>query len=42
MQAHPLFKKLRVDLLKDETLMRVVGQVLLGCVRKSPGELVCA
>lgn len=37
-QAHPLFQQLRIDLLKSETMMRVVGQVLLGCARKYPGE----
>ncbi|CAM9510809.1 unnamed protein product, partial [Ectocarpus sp. 8 AP-2014] len=36
--AHPLFKQLRVDLVKDETMLRVVGQVLLDCSRKTPGR----
>ncbi|CAB1102462.1 unnamed protein product [Ectocarpus sp. CCAP 1310/34] len=37
-EAHPLFKQLRVDLVKDETMLRVVGQVLLDCSRKTPGR----
>lgn len=37
-KAHPLFEQLRADLLKSEAVVRVVGQVLLGCVRKTPGE----
>lgn len=37
-KAHPLFEQLRADLLKSEAVVRVVGQVLLGCARKSRGE----
>ncbi|CAM9757422.1 unnamed protein product, partial [Ectocarpus sp. 13 AM-2016] len=37
-EAHPLFKQLRVDLVRDETMLKVVGQVLLDCSRKTPGR----